>query len=246
MSNIRTADFAKVATTVQSVWHQSGFNGPTPGIVPLNELIGAYPIWFAEIPYLTPRQARIFLAKKMGQTPVLDLNSDESLSGFLFAQQNQSVFTGCIFIDANDILARRRFSAAHELGHYLLHFLPVMQELAAAGEEEVMATEGLIYETVNDAETMSVTDAWAGKQVVIPGLEIAENVMLFTESWQEAEANQFAAELLMPTKTCQEFIAQHQVPFGRKREFLANRLSSELLVSREAITWRLAGLGIGG
>lgn len=246
MASIKTADSAKVTTAVQSVWQQSGFEKPTPGIVPLNELISAYPIWFAEIPYLTPRNAKIFLAKKMGQTPVLYLNSDENLSGFLFAQQNRSVFTGCIFVDANDILARRRFSAAHELGHYLLHFLPVMQELAAAGEEEVMATEGLVYETGNDADNTNASDAWAGKQIVLPGLEIAENIMLFTEPWQETEANQFAAELLMPTETCQTLIAQHQVPFGRKREFLANRLSSELLVSREAITWRLASLGIGG
>jgi Zn-dependent peptidase ImmA (M78 family) len=246
MTSVKTADLAKVTTVVQSVWQLSGFEKPTFGIVPLNELIGAYPIWFAEIPYLTPRQAKIFLAKKMGQTPVIDLNSDENLSGFLFAQQNRSVFTGCIFVDANDILARRRFSAAHELGHYLLHFLPAMQELAKAGKEEGMATEGLIYETSNDAEGSETNNEWAGKQIVIPGLEIAENVMLFTESWQEAEANQFAAELLMPAETCQILIAQHQVPFGRKKEFLANRLSSELLISREAITWRLASLGIGG
>jgi Zn-dependent peptidase ImmA (M78 family) len=246
MTSIKPADFAKVATAVQSVWQLSGFEKPTIGIAPLNELIGAYPIWFAEIPYLTPRQAKIFLAKKMGQTPVLDLNSDENLSGFLFAQQNRSVFTGCIFVDANDILARRRFSVALELGHYLLHFLPAMQELAKAGKEEGMATEGLIYETSNDAESSEPNDEWAGKEIVIPGLEIAENVMPFTESWQEAEANQFAAELLMPAETCQTLIAQHQVPFGRKKEFLANRLSSELLVSREAIAWRLASLGIGG
>ena len=246
MASIKTADSAKVRTATQLVWQQSGFEKPTLGIVPLNELIGAYPIWFAEVPYLTPRNAKIFLAKKMGQTPVLDLNSDENLSGFLFAQQNRSVFTGCIFVDANDSLARRRFSAAHELGHYLLHFLPVMKELAANSDEEFIATEGLIYETGIDTENASGNDAWAGKQIVIPGLEIAENVMLFTEAWQEAEANQFAAELLMPAETCQILIAQHQVPFGRKREFLANRLSSELLVSREAITWRLASLGIGG
>ena len=246
MTSTKTADFVKVKDAVKSVWQQSGFEKPTLGIVPLNELIGAYPIWFDEIPYLTPRQAKIFLAKKIGQMPVLDLSSDENLSGFLFAQNNRSVFTGCILVDANDILARRRFSAAHELGHYLLHFLPAMQELNAAGEDEVMATEGLIYETGNDAENGSASDAWAGKQIVIPGLDVTENVMLFTEPWQEAEANQFAAELLMPAETCQALVAQHLVPFGRQREFLVNRLSSELLVSREAITWRLASLGIGG
>ncbi len=242
MTSTKTADLIKVKDAVNSVWQQSPFEKPTLGIVPLNELISAYPIWFEEIPYLTPRQAKIFLAKKIGQTPVLDLNSDENLSGFLFAQQNHSVFTGCIFVDANDILARRRFSAAHELGHYILHFLPAMQGLITAGEYEVVGTEGLIYETGNDPENGNSNTAWAGKQIVIPGLDIAENVLLFTEPWQEAEANQFAAELLMPKETCQTLIAQHQVPFGRKREFLANRLSSELLVSREAITWRLTSL----
>jgi Zn-dependent peptidase ImmA (M78 family) len=246
MPRKKNANSEKITTVVQLVWQQAGFKEPTPGIVPLHELIGSYPIWFAEVPHLSPREAKLFLAKKMGQIPILDFRSEEKLSGFLYAQQNRSIFTGCIFVDANDILARRRFSAAHELGHYLLHFLPVMQELAGAGEEDVMATEGLIYETENNAENASTDDVWAGKQIAIPGLEIAKNVMLFTESWQEEEANQFAAELLMPIETCQALIAQHNVPFGRKREFLAGRLSSELLVSREALIWRLASLGIGG
>lgn len=244
MIDHKAVSSTKILAAVQAVWELSGFAEPTTGIVPLYELIAAYPIWFAEIPRLTSRQARIFLAKKMGQTPLLELASDEPLSGFLFAQLSQSVFTGCILVDGNDILPRRRFSAAHELGHYLLHFLPAMQELVAGGEDEIMVAEGLVYGSESENEADIASEAWLSKQPVLPGIEIANNVMLFTEPYQETEANHFAAELLMPKSTCLSMVQRYYLPYGRQREYLANRLSSELLVSKEAIHWRLASLGI--
>lgn len=55
------ATYEKIRNAVQSVWEQAGFEHPTPGIVPLYELISAYPIWIGEVAQLTQRQAMLFL-----------------------------------------------------------------------------------------------------------------------------------------------------------------------------------------
>jgi Zn-dependent peptidase ImmA (M78 family) len=50
-----------------------------------------------------------------------DMLADQTaLAGLLFVTPEG----GCILVRANDPIARRRFSAAHELGHYLMHFRP--------------------------------------------------------------------------------------------------------------------------
>lgn len=239
MPNHTTSE--KVLNAVQSVWEQAGFEHATLGIVPLYELISAYPIWMGEVARLTQRQAMLFLAKKTGLPSAIQLTGNETLSGFLFAQQTGAVINGCILVDSNDIIQRRRFSAAHEFGHYLLHFLPMVKD---AHDEGIVATEGLVFEPGAETEADDVNISWWGKQPVLPGLELPDNVMLFTEEWQETEANQFAAELLMPADTCTQIIARYHLPPGRRHEFIANRLANELLVSREAMAWRISSLGL--
>src|SRR5690606_15907275 len=50
-----------------------------------------------------------------------ELSPDETpLAGFLVAMD----VAAAVFVCRDDNLPRRRFSAAHELGHYLLHFEP--------------------------------------------------------------------------------------------------------------------------
>jgi len=50
--------------------------------------------------------------------PVEDLgDAAERLAGFVFLAGR----VGWAFVNADDILPRRRFSAAHELGHFVLH-----------------------------------------------------------------------------------------------------------------------------
>lgn len=129
---------------------------------------------------------------------------DEKLAGFLFFAGR----VGTAFVNADDILPRRRFTAAHELGHAVLHRDRMGRYMAD--------TEITLRET-DDA-----TD------------EI------------EREANQFAAELLMPVEVCQaradELRREHK---ACPRFVLAYRLASELLVSREAMRYRLKTLGVG-
>lgn len=239
MPNYVTSE--KIGNAIQSVWEQAGFEQANPGIVPLYELISAYPIWMGEVVRLTQRQAMMFLAKKTGLPGAIELIGNDPLSGFLFAQQTGSVINGCILVDSNDIIQRRRFSAAHEFGHYLLHFLPMAQ---AADCDGIIATEGLVFETGSETSSAEEISPWWGKQPALPGMELNDSVMLFTEEWQETEANQFAAELLMPADSCNQIIARYHLPPGRGREFITNRLASELLVSREAMVWRLTSMGL--
>jgi Zn-dependent peptidase ImmA (M78 family) len=136
-------------------------------------------------------------------------NPDSMLAGFLFANARG----GHVFVRRGDSLPRRRFSAAHELGHYLLHLAPA---LALAG-----ADAELVHGDASIAES--------------PEAEL---------STMERQANQFAAELLMPEGMCRDLCELHSRRYGPTDRFLVHHLASELLVSREAIAWRLFGLDL--
>ncbi len=139
-------------------------------------------------------------AKGMTIDPVGEPESP--LAGCLFWVKED----GWAFVTATDILPRRRFSAAHELGHAVLH-------------RDTMG--GFLADT-----DISETDA--------------------AESQREREANQFAAELLMPKEVCQARADELERVYNAcPRGVLAYRLASELLVSREAMRYRLKSLRIG-
>jgi Zn-dependent peptidase ImmA (M78 family) len=62
----------------------------------------------------------------------------------------------------------------------------------------------------------------------------------------EREANRFAVELLMPADVCRARAAEMLDKHGScPRGVLVYRLASELLVSREALKYRLQSLGVG-
>ena len=127
----------------------------------------------------------------------------EPLDGFLFWSGSD----GLAFVKADDILPRRRFTAAHELGHAILHRESMGQYLA-------------------DASIAEGADA--------------------SDDPKEREANRFAVELLMPEEVLQARAEEFQMEHGCcPRSVLAYRLAAELLVSQQAITYRLRNLEIG-
>jgi Zn-dependent peptidase ImmA (M78 family) len=140
------------------------------------------------------------------------------LAGFLFANAGG----GYILVRAEDTLPRRRFTAAHELGHYLLHFLPRLREAEGADACLVKADE---LEQVREDEEGSGPEA----------LSLPE---------MERQANRFAAELLMPVELCRSACARFTQRFTPTPRFLEHELASALLVSREAMRWRLRSLGL--
>jgi len=128
----------------------------------------------------------------------------ERLDGFVF-------FAGAaawayVSVGRDNPLVRRRFSAAHELGHVVLH-------------------------------RDSIGRFRADKAV----LEAGE-----ADDQMEREANRFAAELLMPADVCAARADELTAEYGAcPRGVLEYRLAAELLVSGEAIRYRLNGLGVG-
>ena len=173
------------------------------GPVPLNRFYEELNLLHVALPALTCRAVTEHLQRKQYAVDAVG-EPTEKLAGFLFFAGR----VGLAFVNADDILARRRFTAAHELGHAVLHRDRMGRYLAD--------TE------VTMRETDDATD------------EI------------EREANQFAAEFLMPAEVCharaEELRREHN---ACPRFVLAYRLASELLVSREAMRYRLKTLGVG-
>jgi len=129
----------------------------------------------------------------------------EKLAGFIFVTGR----VGWAFVNATDILPRRRFTAAHELGHSVMH-------------RKIMGR-------FNADTPDSISEAHADK---------------VTE--MEREANRFAVELLMPSEICLARANEMKLEFGCcPRGVLTYRLAAELLVSREAMRYRLANLEVG-
>jgi Zn-dependent peptidase ImmA (M78 family) len=179
------------------------------GPVPLDRLIGAYPLVHEEVPGLNHAAASALLGR--WGVRWLDIpQPDPTLAGFLYANAR----SGYIFVRRGDGLPRRRFTAAHELGHYRLHLAPALAQSDPADAE-------MIQSDVQIAESAE-----------------ADLVAI------ERQANRFAAELIMPEMVCRALFDRYTERYGTTARFLVHHIAGELLVSREATAWRLHGLGL--
>lgn len=128
----------------------------------------------------------------------------DRIDGFLFWAGDD----GLAFVNADkdSPLPRRRFTAAHELGHAVMH----------RDRMDRFRVDAKINDGADSPDEM------------------------------EREANQFAVELLMPADVCRIRAAELRDQFGCcPRGVLAYRIAAELLVSREAMRYRLADLEVG-
>ncbi len=217
----RADDGVLVADAIRRLHAAAGLPWPPPANpvvtpVPLDTLIASYNLVHEEVPELSHASAGAFLVRWGVRRPEL-LEDSSPLAGFLFANARG----GYILVRGDDPLPRRRFTAAHELGHYLLHFLPRLQ---AKQDPET-------YLLKDDRDDMVREEAKDGdvKALSLPEMEM------------ERQANRFAAELLMPESVCRIACVQCFRPTPR---FLEHHLAGTLLVSREAVRWRLRGLAL--
>lgn len=86
------------------------------GPVPLDRCFAESGLDHVALPHLTIGVLTGYLAGR-GIRAELPGQADDPLAGFLFV----AGAVGWAFVRADDILPRRRFTAAHELGHYVLH-----------------------------------------------------------------------------------------------------------------------------
>jgi Zn-dependent peptidase ImmA (M78 family) len=124
---------------------------------------------------------------------------------------------------------------AHELGHYLLHFRPLLARLSKQVGAPVEAMDAF-----PKAEIESDPEEQPDGQILLP-LLYDEAHALPPLPQMESEANRFAAELLMPTVLVEAMAARYSPYFSD--DDLVWRMANELLVSRAALRWRLRTLG---
>jgi Zn-dependent peptidase ImmA (M78 family) len=190
-------------------------------IAPLAVLIDDLNLRCLEIAGLTERAARESLARDGGPEPPTAL-SDEPLAGYLYVIGRH----GAIFVRRNDPVQRRRFSVAHELGHYLLHFQPLL----LAGE--VVEAQDAFTETQAEPDD---------DQPSMPATLANEDDQAAYER-REREADTFAARLLMPEDVVGALVRAAGSGFPRRD--LDWRLATEMLVSQAAMARQLRALGL--
>ncbi|MFN3650412.1 MAG: ImmA/IrrE family metallo-endopeptidase [Armatimonadota bacterium] len=234
----------RIADAIHCVYADAGL-APTAGrpgatrlIVPLYELINAYPLRVAEIRNLTYGSAREFLLTETQQEVPVPENSGCPLAGFLYIYRYAGFFYGCVLLEQGDPVSRRRFSAAHELGHYLLHFLPLLRELEGQAARPCVITEGLAVSADPDAAPP------VGEVRFTESFGAAATQPVLDREVMEDEANEFAAELLMPEPAVRLMADRYRRETGARRQVLARRLAPEFLVSRQAMIRRLETLGL--
>lgn len=223
-----------LARVITNLYTEARVPMPTPRqpIAPLSELVGSYNLTWVELSSLTGQSAVNFLLQRGAVIDAPEQMTQEPLAGFLYAYAD----FGCIFVEAGDMLVRRRFSVAHELGHYLLDFLPLLTDNADA-----MNGDLTLIETVPLVSPETAFDDLPTGSIKLSGTSQALKSALADEQ-AERQANQFAAELLMPADALQGLVTSYAPYF--QGEDLIWRLATDLLVSKKSMRWRLRTLGI--
>ncbi|HTU19347.1 MAG TPA: ImmA/IrrE family metallo-endopeptidase [Gemmataceae bacterium] len=175
------------------------------GPVRLERFLAEHALRLVELPRLSRAAVYDYLLAK-GSIPG-DLGEDEDLAGFLYL----SGPFGRVFVNADDPVTRRRFTAGHELGHFVLH------RASLGGKVSFGDSPATVVEVEDD-----------------------------TAMAMERQANRFAAELLMPASVCRARGDTFRSTYGVcPRGPFAYHLASELVVSPEAMRYRLRDLGVG-
>lgn len=120
----------------------------------------------------------VAICNKLGITVQETNQFNDKISGLIY-KENEKYY---ILVNAKHAPTRKAFTIAHELGHYILH-------------REELDTE---TEIVSGNKSLEVNSHVLARSVIIPEKR-AEYFL------RENEANQFAAEILMPPK---EFISK--------------------------------------
>lgn len=172
------------------------------GPVLLAPFLKSYDLFHVALPELSRQVVYDHLASQGMTIPDIGAE-DQALAGFLFLTPS----VGLVFVNASDPVPRRRFTAAHELGHYVLHRGKMSGKYVADTKENIK-------------ENIELSDQQSDKH--------------------EQEANRFATELLMPEEVIVGRVKAFHKAFGvSPRAALAYRLAADMLVSREAMMYRL-------
>lgn len=193
-------------------------------IAPLGPLLQRLPVVCKELPGLTRDVVQKYLLECGGLTEPRPFGTPEEqhlpVAGFAVQCDDLAY----LWVNADEPIVRRRFSMAHELGHYIRHFRPRMR---------------LRLEAPGDADTILSWDAFTPTD-----LKNAEARSPSDYEREESEADAFASALLMPRALVRARKAELAPEFANDAAGLSDRLAMEFLVSRDAMRRTLADLGV--
>jgi hypothetical protein len=230
-----SVELKKIASAIAALYNAAAVKPPSPEscITPLRDLVGSLNLNCVELPKLTSRVAADFLLQRNVTVISASLNL-VPLAGYLHVSPN----FGCIFVNQDDRVTRRRFSIAHELGHYLLHFRPLLAELKTRGELlTVSVSDSFEVGDGQSAESDGSADRASGGAVSFSDPSIVAGLLPPLEQMED-EADAFALELLMPADVVHAQAARLALP----KDDLAWKLAAEMLVSRSTMYRRLEEL----
>jgi hypothetical protein len=216
----------RIEQLLAELYATNGLEPPTlhHPIAPLGEIIASSSLLCIELAGLTRSTALQYLADQGGLLEAPADEDREPLAGFIYASSHY----GCIFVERHDLLVRRRFSIAHELGHYLLHFRPALQE-AERQHRHIEVIESL---------PLASKEILAGIGVLAGDLS---DLAALPPYWQmEREANTFATLLLMPEEIVRGLAAR--IPLWSSEADFVSTLATAMLVSDQAMQLRLKEL----
>jgi Zn-dependent peptidase ImmA (M78 family) len=199
-------------------------------VILLNELLGGHNLTCVEVSGLTSEVVSRYLMRRGAILEPIQSANQEPLAGYISVRK----MAGHIFVERNDLFVRRRFSVAHEVGHYILHFYPLLTSLAGGDQyEQIEITEALApFSSEEEADDLPI-----GR-----GVHTDLSVQLPPYEQMENEANQFAAELLMPAENVRALVKRYIS--NCLGDDLIWRLATEMLVSRAAMRRRLRDLNM--
>jgi Zn-dependent peptidase ImmA (M78 family) len=204
-------------------------------ITPLRDLVGSLNLNCVELCDLTSRAAVDFLMLRGVPVLASENINEEQLAGYLHASMN----FGCIFVNQTDRVTRRRFSIAHEIGHYVLHFQPLIDEFKRRGQSiSISVTDTPTADEANGGEDREgMADTNFALAISFSDDEIPTELLPRLEE-MEREADLFACELLMPREVVRQLASRLELP----KDDLAWRLATDMLVSRSTMYRRLEEL----
>ena len=129
-------DMAGIGNVLRALYLEADVAPPSAAypIAPLGPLMDRPPARREEIPDLTSQKVCAGLMRR-GAVEKAELFGEataDPLAGFFYACGAYA----WIFVCAGDPVVRKRFSAAHELGHFLLHFRPQLAGSVAIAKRE--------------------------------------------------------------------------------------------------------------
>lgn len=232
-------DIAAITARATQAYAAAGLalDGLPEAVAPVQRLLQAHGLITDEIEKLSRNEAAKYLAQQSRNLIRLDDAANDDLAGFLFA----NAVGGWILVRRGDPLVRRRFTVAHELGHYLLHFLPELEAAMTRGDNLLQFEEEVLPAQSSEAAECDIRE---GRSTLMTDME-TETRSNINQEELERQADSFAAIVLMPKDSCCRLVSKYASRGMAERRVLARRLASECLVSEGAMWRRLTELQLG-